>query len=243
MTSSSIVWAARGQSAWKSTSLRHQFHAPTLNSCGLFPFHLAEAQLDPSTCFGRHGSATDKKDTFPPYTSQTNTSYRNQLSGRRPLPKHVTHADANTPQPFPGSRHKKTWFLPCNVVLLWIRSVLMPLLLFLTAVSWRWTWPMPFRGLIQFSNMSQSWFFRQKLTQASVKFTNLQSRTQTQNEICKINPSKIFPCKCKVSKKNKISKSSRNITNGLKLCQGRTVSHAFKPVSVATPRRNLHTHI
>ena len=85
MTSSSIVWAARGQSAWKSTSLRHQFHAPTLNSCGLFPFHLAEAQLDPSTCFGRHGSATDKKDTFPPYTSQTNTSYRNQLSGRRPL--------------------------------------------------------------------------------------------------------------------------------------------------------------
>ena len=27
MTSSSIVWAARGQSAWKSTSLRHQFHA------------------------------------------------------------------------------------------------------------------------------------------------------------------------------------------------------------------------
>ena len=162
------------------------------------------------------------------------------------LPKHVTHADANTPQPFPGSRHKKTWFLPCNVVLLWIRSVLMPLLLFLTAVSWRWTWPMPFRGLIQFSNMSQSWFFRQKLTQASVKFTNLQSRTQTQNEICKINPSKIFPCKCKVSSletKNKISKSSRNITNGLKLCQGRTVSHAFKPVSVATPRRNLHTHI
>ena len=61
----------------------------------------------------------------------------------------------------------------------------MPLLLFLAAVSWRWTWPMPFRGLIQFSNMSQSWFFRQKLTQASVKFTNLQSRTQTQNEICK----------------------------------------------------------
>ena len=47
MTSSSIVWAARGQSAWKSTSLRHQFHAPSLNSCGLFPFHLAEAQLDP----------------------------------------------------------------------------------------------------------------------------------------------------------------------------------------------------
>ena len=132
MTSSSIVWAARGQSAWKSTSLRHQFHAPSLNSCGLFPFHLAEAQLDPSTCFGRHGSAGDKKDTFPPYTSQTNTSYRSQLSGRRPLPKHVTHADANTPQPFPGSRHKKTWFLPCNVVLLWIRSVLMPLLLFLT---------------------------------------------------------------------------------------------------------------
>ena len=87
MTSSSIVWAARGQSAWKSTSLRHQFHAPNLNSCGLFPFHLAEAQLDPSTCFGRHGSARDKKDTFPPYTSQTNSSYRSQLSGRRPLPK------------------------------------------------------------------------------------------------------------------------------------------------------------
>ena len=37
----------------------------SLNSCGLFPFHLAEAQLDPSTCFGRHGSGTDKKDTFP----------------------------------------------------------------------------------------------------------------------------------------------------------------------------------
>jgi len=103
MTSSSIVWAARGQSAWKSTSLRHQFHAPSLNSCGLFEFHLAEAQLDPSTCFGRHGSATDKKeDTFPPYTSQTNTSYRSQLSGRRPL---------HTPQPFPGSKHKKTWLL------------------------------------------------------------------------------------------------------------------------------------
>ena len=67
----------------------------SLNSCGLFPFHLAEAQLDPSTCFGgRHGSATDKKDAFPPHTSQTNTSYRSQLSRRRPLPKHVTHADA-----------------------------------------------------------------------------------------------------------------------------------------------------
>ena len=108
MTSSSIVWAARGQSAWKLTSFRYQFHAPSLNSRGLFPFHPAEAQLDPSTCFGRHGSTTNKKVTFPPYISQTNTSYRSQLSGRRPLPKHVTHANANTPQSFPGSRHKKT---------------------------------------------------------------------------------------------------------------------------------------
>ena len=56
----------------------------------------------------RYGSAIDKKDTFPPYTSQTNTSHRSQLSGRRPLRKHVTYADANTPQPFPGSSHKKT---------------------------------------------------------------------------------------------------------------------------------------
>ena len=38
MTSSSIVWAARGQSAWKSTSLRHQFHALVWTPVASFHF-------------------------------------------------------------------------------------------------------------------------------------------------------------------------------------------------------------
>ena len=126
----------------------------SLNSCGLFPFHLAEAQVDPSTCFGRHGSATDKKDAFPPHTSQTNTSYRSQLSRRRPLPKHVTHADARF-SPFLAADTKRHGsYHAMSVNLIGPHAIAS----FSTAASWRWTRPMPFWGLIQFSNMSQSWF-------------------------------------------------------------------------------------
>ena len=158
----------------------------SLNSCGLFPFHLAEAQLDPSTCFGgRHGSATDKKDAFPPHTSQTNTSYRSQLSRRRPLPKHVTHADARF-SPFLAADTKRHGsYHAMSVNLIGPHAI----------ASFR---PLPpgdghdhaILGLIQFSNMLQSWFW-QKLT------LHLYTE-QNPNEIAR-NTFKIFPCKFKVS--------------------------------------------
>ena len=107
----------------------------------------------------RHGSATDKKDAFPPHTSQTNTSYRSQLSGRRPLPKHVTHADARF-SPFLAADTKRYGsYHAMSLNLIGPHAIAS----FSTAASWGWTRPMPFWGLIQFSNMSQSCFW-QKLT-------------------------------------------------------------------------------
>ena len=199
MTSSSIVWAARGQSAWKSTSLRHQFHAPSLNSCGLFEFHLAEAQLDPSTCFGRHGSATDKKeDTFPPYTSQTNTSYRSQLSGRRPL---------HTPQPFPGSKHKKTWLLTIQCCLTVNSIGPHAIASFLD----RCLLEMDMAHAIPGSDPSLKHVAKFVLsTKTDTSLRQIHDLTE-QNPNTKWNlpenPSKIFPCKCKVSSLEKKTKS------------------------------------
>ena len=170
----------------------------------------------------------DKKQKQKKQTNQTkNKTHKAQNATRKAAaaqPKHVTHVDANTLQPFPGSRHKKTQC--CLTVNSMgphaIASFLDRCLLQMD---------MPFRT---YRNLVLS-------TKTDTSFRQIHEPTE-QNPNTKMNfpenPSKIFPCKCKVSSLEK--KQSLNL---LETCQGRTVSNAFEPVSVATPPRNLHTHI
>ena len=87
----------------------------------------------------------------------------------------------------------------------------MPLLLFLTAVSYRWT--------CHSGAWSNSQTYRNLVlsTKTDTSFRQIHEPTE-QNPNTKMNfpenPSKIFPCKCKVGslEKKTISKSSRNVS-------------------------------